>query len=512
MTRRTISYVLLIIFLIQAVQLVLWIKKDDSPPAWDQSWHASISVNAYNQLFGKTHLTTYQIEQIYPIFRYANNYYPHFYHISTIPFYALFGTGYDSALLTNLLFLLIFILSSYFIGKKIHSHEAGLVMAFITSTIPAHSYIMRHYLIDFSLSAMVALGFALLLYTDCFKNLKYSVLFGIITGFGVLTKWTYPLFLIIPISFALFSKNNLMHKKNFRLRNILLSLVSFIFIASTWYHPSRIKTIMPLLNRSVQGFIGGTLQNKPEFYSLSALSHYFFIIINQYSFIYSVIFAIGAATFIFKYKEKKGKKECLFSLLSIFIVYIVCTIVPNKDPRHIMPIYIFLVTVSMIGTYAIKSKKMRYTLIALMVIFGLFQNVSYNAKVINVDYKIGRISLYNSKGMYPRHSKIYIDKVLSAINNSSDGGYFSACIIAESGALNDSNIPYYSLKENYPVGFMVGNGCNPLRFDYTIIGPIHETWRSNLFKNSKSILDNNISKFELLSSPCKDVYVYKRIK
>jgi len=511
MNKKIIVWILLIIFLIQAIQLIIWIKKDDSPPAWDQSWHAMISLNEYNQFFNKTHLTTRQIEETYPIFRYANNYYPHFYHISTVPFYALFGTSYDSALLTNLLFLLIFILSAYFIGKKIQRHETGLVMAFIISTIPSYSHIMKHYLVDFSLSAMVALGFASLLYTDYFKNLKYSLLFGAILGFGILTKWTYLLFLIVPIFFTLFFKNGLMCKKIFRLRNILLSFILFIFISSTWYNPSRLKTLIPLLSRSVRGFIGGTLQGKPDFYSLRVLSHYFFIIINQYSFIYFLMFLIGVVTFIFKYKEKKGKKEWFLSLLSIFIIYAVCTLVPNKDPRHIMPIYIFLVTVSIIGIYAIKSKKMRYILITLVMVLGLFQNIFYNLKSINVNYNIGRISLYDTKGMYPSHSELSIDKILSAINNSSGRKGFSVCIISETEFLNDCNIPYTTLRENYPVKYMVGNGCNPLGFDYTILGPINKTWRANLFERSRTILNENINNFKLIYSD-DDVYVYKRIR
>ena len=125
MDKKKICLIILIIFLFQAIQLVSWINKDSSNPAWDQSWHAMISANKYMQIFGKTNLTIKEVEEIYPIFRFANNYYPPFYHISTVPFYIIFGNDYDSALLTNLFFLFILIVSSFFIGKKVYNTKAG---------------------------------------------------------------------------------------------------------------------------------------------------------------------------------------------------------------------------------------------------------------------------------------------------------------------------------------------------------------------------------------------------
>ena len=66
MNKRTITWILLIIFLIQAIQLIIWIKKDDAPPAWDQSWYAMVSLNIYNQLFNKTDMSTRRLSRHIP--------------------------------------------------------------------------------------------------------------------------------------------------------------------------------------------------------------------------------------------------------------------------------------------------------------------------------------------------------------------------------------------------------------------------------------------------------------
>ena len=341
MNKKKIGLIILIIFLFQAIQLVSWINKDSSNPAWDQSWHAMVSANKYMQLFEKTNLTTKQVEEIYPIFRFANNYYPPFYHISTVPFYIVFGNNYDSALLTNLFFLFILIVSSFFIGKKLYNVKAGLIISFIISTIPIHSLLMRDYLIDFSLSAMVALGFVLLLYTENFENIKYSILFGLAFGLGVLTKWSYPIYIFIPFCYSLyvFFRKNFYEKKNYtKVKNIVYPLILAIIIALRWYTFSRIKILIPtiLMYSKI-----GPVEGDPSFLSISGLTYYFNIIINDYSFFYFIIFVISIIILIKNFKENKTKTMLL---LQIIFIYIFFTFLSNKDARYILPIYIFLIT------------------------------------------------------------------------------------------------------------------------------------------------------------------------
>jgi len=505
MDKKKIAIILAVIFLIQLVQFVIWIEKDTVPPASDQAWHAMISLNAFNQLLPGT-LTTSQAERIYPIFKFANNYYPPFYHISAIPFYLVFGTCHDSALMSNLLFLAILILSSFFIGKKIHSENAGLLMAFIASTIPIYSYLMRDYMIDFALSSMVSLGIALLLYTDNFENLKYSIFFGAVLGLGMLTKWTYIVYLAVPlcISTFIFVKKSITKKKYRRIGNILIVFLIAFIIAALWYLP-HFKSLIPNL-------IGyGGLARNSSLISLANLSYYLLAIMKEYSFFYFILFIAGTAFCIFK---KEGKKYLPY-LASVILVYAVFTYTSNKDPRYIAPIYAFLAPLSVLGAYWIKdiarNKKIGLAIIIFVIAFGLFQNIAYNSSTINLQYNVGNIALFDSIGKYPSSSQVSIEEVLSKINDSADGRAFSVCIISENGDLNDRNAPYFSMLKNYPVSIMMGNGCNPLNFDYSISGLIAGGWRDDLFKNSKLTLEKNIDGFEEIYS-ANNITVYKRIK
>ncbi len=487
MRRRTVIAILIVLFLVQAIPLVLWIRKDTAAPAWDDSWHLMIGLYRYRMLFDRGDPTISRIESVYPMFRFAYNYFPPLYHTAAIPLYALFGTAYDSALYSNIFFLIVLLFSVYAIGKKLHNREAGLFAAFVCSTVPIYSYFMRHYLLDFALSAMVALGLALLLYTDRFRNMKYSVLFGIAFGLGLLTKWSYPVFLVVPIISAFFGRGEV----KVRIRNILLFLICAAVVSSLWYTPARIGEIWPYLFRHISS--SGIAEGDPAFNTLRGCTYYLFAFIEGFSFLYFVIFACVAAVFI---KDYKQNRMFMPHLMNIAAIYGMFTFGSNKDPRFIIPIYAILAVVSAAGICAMQNRLLKQGAIVLIVLLGTFQNIAYNSEAVNVKYKIGNVNVWDTKGRYPSKLKIDIDKLLRVIENDRGTRDVSVCIVAESRALNDINLPYYAIKGGYHIAFMKGGGENPLLFDYTIEGPIDRTWRSDAIQKSLTIIQNSRAFFE----------------
>jgi len=250
----------------------------------------------------------------------------------------------------------------------------------------------------------------------------------------------------------------------------------------------------------------GLVEGDPSFSSISGLTYYFNIIINDYSFFYFIIFVISIIFLIKNFKEGKTKTMIL---LQIIFIYIFFTFLSNKDARYILPVYIFLALFTGDIITSLNKKKIKYLFILIIIIFGFLQNFSYNNKNIDFDYQIGKIKLIDLKGKYPAIGEFNIKEMLDNINNSNNKNKFSLCIASETPQLNDGNIPYYAMIYQYPVSNMKGNGCNPFGFDYTLIGPIKETWRSNTFEHSKEILKQNKNNFQEIYS-FEDVTIYKR--
>lgn len=193
-----IDYIFLTILLLFHTTInYIWFKKDTLPPGWDQSGHLILSLKYIHVL------TTPSLDVI-PRLISVSNYYPPLFHISASPFYLLFGTSDDVACMSTIIFLGILIFSTYGIGKYIYNRNTGLLSAFLVSMYPIIFGENREYLIDIPVVALVALSIYVLLLTNNFKNKRYSIVFGITLGLGMLTKWTFIFFVIGPFCYVLF--------------------------------------------------------------------------------------------------------------------------------------------------------------------------------------------------------------------------------------------------------------------------------------------------------------------
>jgi len=84
----------------------------------------------------------------------------------------------------------------YRVGIRLHSPAAGLVAAACTAAFPAVFGFSRLLWLDVPLGAMTALAMLAMLRTDHFRRLRPTLLFGVVTGLGLLTKHAFPIFLL----------------------------------------------------------------------------------------------------------------------------------------------------------------------------------------------------------------------------------------------------------------------------------------------------------------------------
>ena len=210
---------LFLIILFQSTLLINYTIKDDSAYGWDQSWHLMITEHKLNQIKG-VDISTYEVEQKYPIFEFINNYYPPFFHVASLPFYAV-SKSLDSALLVNIFFMAILVVSCYFISKK------KIYLSIAVAFFPLYNVLMRQFLIDYALVSLIALAYWFLLYSKNFKDTKYSILFAFAFAIGMLTKWSFFVYLLIPTSISIL--------KSKKIKNLILSGSIILLLISPWY-------------------------------------------------------------------------------------------------------------------------------------------------------------------------------------------------------------------------------------------------------------------------------------
>ena len=180
-----------------AVTLFLY-KTTEVPPYYDAANHFNIAADI------KDHLDRFQptaawLRELYNL----SAYYPPGYHLIAAVGMKFVRFNLDAARLPNLLFLGILIASVYLFGRRLFDGKTGVLAGVLVSFFPIVHGLTREIYIDLALLAWVALAFYLLLRTDHFQSPLFSFLFGAVCGLGLLTKWTFPVFLAGPVLWVL---------------------------------------------------------------------------------------------------------------------------------------------------------------------------------------------------------------------------------------------------------------------------------------------------------------------
>lgn len=440
-----------LLFLISALSDYLWLRLETVPPGWDEALHLTKSLEYYNII------TTPGPGMISNLIN-VDNYYPPFYHFSTVFTYFLFGTSMDSAISVNIFYFGVLLFSTYGIGSYLYNKETGFIAALLISLYPSMVGIRRFYLIEVALIATVALSIYLLLRSDNFNNRKYSIGFGIALAISILTKWTAIFFIIGPLAFVIhfsfFKKskikkcsqcgneiitgNGLAYEKELlcsskckklwkrekikspsqiknRIINFILMALVALLISLIWYAPH----IEEVYNTIVWGNeYWGTSEGDPEVFTLQSIVFYITALINsQISFVFFIVFIVGLVLGL-----KSKHKSNLFMISWIVLPYIVMTLLRNKNDRYTIASIVAVAIISAYWIASLDARKTKAIILSIVVLFGGLQlftlaNGLDIANDLRIETPIGNVDLY-SAGSYGTRPPISDDwKVKAALDS-----------------------------------------------------------------------------------------------
>ena len=138
---------------------LIWLQGHQLPPAWDQGDHLSRALNIWQVLRQSQPLAGDWWHQLWaqaPSYRGPLTY------LVTAPLFSLLGPSYASAILSNSLFNGLLLVSVYGQGRLLASRQTGLWAAWFCAVAPALLNQRSDYLIDFSLTAVLAACWTLL--------------------------------------------------------------------------------------------------------------------------------------------------------------------------------------------------------------------------------------------------------------------------------------------------------------------------------------------------------------
>lgn len=287
--------------------------------------------------------------------------------------------------LVNTIFIVILSMSIYGISQ--HYFKNNLIS--ITSVVVGLSYPLqvilgRQVMTELPLTALTALTMLLLLKSNNLENKKYALLASASFGVSLLTRFTAPFYIFLPIIYLLY----LFIRKNstkMLVKKYWTAVIIGILLPVAFY----LNNLQPFLKYVFANTTHGPSWSPHTKYSLESLLWYPTDLGEVLSIYLWGIFILGLLFSLVKYKKYA---VILLWILSTYIVF--TFVVPFKSDRFIMPMYPAIAIISMVPLSILKSKtklmiaSLLYISIALSVFIytswniGPFAKLKYDKKVV----------------------------------------------------------------------------------------------------------------------------------
>lgn len=293
---------------------LIWILLDKSPLAWDQAGHTLISLNFLDFFHGQSQVGFFQI----------SDYYPPFVHIIVALIMILTGPLLLIGPIVVTAFFLLAISFLYLYTKELFNDEKiAIFAACFFSFLPVVYGQSRIFLLEIPLIALILGSLYFLEKSKKFSTLRSSLFAIILLSFALLTKWVAVVYLFIPVVTSL---------KLSRFKNLILSFGAVALISLPWY----LVNFTNILNRAKVSLSAETADPQVLF-SLPNFIYYLQLLTNFHLTWLGMILLLLAIPVLIYSKKEKG---ILITAIIMFI-YFIFTLIPNKDPRYILPILPF---------------------------------------------------------------------------------------------------------------------------------------------------------------------------
>jgi hypothetical protein len=272
-----------------------------------------------------------------------------------------------ATLLDNTIYLVILVVFSYLLGKEIKDKDTGIIAAILVLMYPMTYGGYGQYSLDFPAMGFMVMSIYFLHRSEYFKITKWSMLFGISCGSGMMIKDPFGAFIIGPIFYGLYLavKSVLKDKKITSLVNFVIFCIIFYIIIYPYYfkniyHINSSVLIRPMYEDS--GLAWYDFRNLRIFTIglwESQLTPPFFI-----------VFIIGLYYFL-KHTDKRLK---ITLFLWIVIPNITLILMPHwKTARYLMPLLPALAIISSIYVRSLIDMKYGKVIFVLLIALGVVQ-------------------------------------------------------------------------------------------------------------------------------------------
>ena len=330
-------------------------------PEWDEQHYMRMATEFYRLFKHFSFGTPNEMLQVVP-FRQPG------YPLLIVPFLMLFGlsNSYFWGIFTNGMLYVLSIFGIYFLARnflsKFSSFAAAVIFAF-------YGWALLHLHLTYSEtadSAFTILTILFLIKSNLFQNKKYSMLFGVFLGLGMLVRWVIAMYILGPLFFVLYL---LIKKRLFKKRKVIIHLcVAFLIALVISFYPY-LQNNYWIFQYFYGHHVGGQLwqalpQQESNPFSIYSLTFY----LNTFAQLGIFFFILIIFGFVLALRKKSNMKP----ILSVVTIgYLFSVLAPIKGERYIVPIFPFLAILSASVFDHIKNRRFYLFLIYFSIVLSV---------------------------------------------------------------------------------------------------------------------------------------------
>lgn len=354
-------FLLTILSIILLASVVRYGLRSYKIPEWDEQHYMRMATEFYRLVkYNLSFNTPYEMLQVVP-FRQPG------YPLLIVPFLLVFGLpkAYFWGIFTNGLLYIASIFGIYFIARNFLSKLASFLAVLIFAL---YGWTLLHLHLTYSetaTSAFIILTILFLIKSHFFQNRKYSLLFGLFLGLGLLVKWITIVYVLGPMLFVFYQ---IFKKRLFKNKRILIHGTIALFIALIVSFYPYYQNYYWIFQYFYGHRVGGPMWQivpEQERNPLSSYSLTFYL--NSFGQLGIFYFILIIAGFIFAIRQKSNLKPIL---LVVLISYFFSAFALLKAERHIIPIYPYLAILSA-SVFDYVKGKFKTSLVILTVILSI---------------------------------------------------------------------------------------------------------------------------------------------
>lgn len=359
------SVLLSCIIACHAVSLKLLLPGYTLPIGFDVADHMNRTIMYYHWLQEST-----VIQGLLRVFRHVDVLYPPLFYVLSL-FCVRLGTDtltMSSFVWANFIFFIVVVFCVYAIANKLFDRDIALLSAFFFSSFPMVINSYRAYSIDMALTAMVVLGVYVLLWSDNFTRTRGALLFGLVSGLGLLTKLPYAIYIMgaCIASCIVMVRQMKGYKKFLCVCNIALAGFVIGCIAYPCYGHALGNIIKAFRSHAVYAW--PLLDAPPPILSIANWVIYPHQFVQNNTLVFAILCGIG--TFLCIYKTPK-QSNVLIGWAGFSIFFMSCMVTKRCD--YLMPCVPAIAIMSMAGIMRCLRTVWRVIAVSMIVLYGVAQ-------------------------------------------------------------------------------------------------------------------------------------------